>query len=210
MDRGYQLGPARRGEVLALRWADTNIEDGTLTVRQALSRLPWRHGCDGECGRKRGFDCPSRHGGGLVFDEPKSRSAIRTLAVPGPLSAALKTHRKVQREQRVRQGTYWEDNDLVFADSVGRPLDPDRHTKAWNQFLVRTGVRAGRLHDARHTAATLLLVQGVDPRTVMALMGWSHVSMTTRYQHVIPELRREAADRMSEVLWPTATGSATA
>lgn len=71
-------------------------------------------------------------------------------------------------------------------------------------------MRPARLHDARHTAATLLLVKGVDSRTVMALMGWSHVSMTSRYQHVVPELRREAADRMGQVLWSTATATRTA
>jgi integrase len=70
-------------------------------------------------------------------------------------------------------------------------------------------VRPARLHDARHTAATLLLVQGVDSRTVMALMGWSHISMTARYQHVVPELRRAAAEHTGEVLWPTATKTAT-
>ena len=68
----------------------------------------------------------------------------------------------------------------VFSQVNGRPLDPDGHSKAWKTFLDRAGVRQGRLHDARHTAATLLLVQGVDQRTVMAIMGWSEVSMTKR------------------------------
>ncbi|UQX88955.1 tyrosine-type recombinase/integrase [Jatrophihabitans telluris] len=76
--------------------------------------------------------------------------------------------------------------------------------------LSHAGVRRARLHDARHTAATLLLVQGVDARTVMDLMGWSQISMTTRYQHVVMDLRRAAAERMSDALWgPTATKTAT-
>lgn len=71
-------------------------------------------------------------------------------------------------------------------------------------------MRPARLHDARHTAATLLLVQGVDPRVVMDLMGWSHVAMTSRYQHVVPELRRLAAERMTVALWgDDATSGAT-
>jgi integrase len=122
----------------------------------------------------------------------------------------LRSHRQVQLEDRLRAGALWEDHDLVFAQPNGRPIDPDRHTKAWNAFLARVGVRPARLHDARHTAATLLLVQGVDTRTVMDLMGWSQISMTKRYQHVVPELRRAAAERMTEVLWgPTATRTAT-
>ncbi|MGH9116438.1 MAG: tyrosine-type recombinase/integrase [Acidimicrobiales bacterium] len=199
----------RRGEVLGLRWDDVDLAEGTLTVRRALSRLPWRHGCDGTCGRKRGAECPDRHGGGLVFDEPKSRAGHRTLVVPAPLVAGLKVHRQRQVEDQL-QAEWWDETGLVFSDAWGRPLDPDRHTKAWNAFLDRCGVRQARLHDARHTAATLLLVQGVDPRVVMDLMGWSHVAMTKRYQHVVPELRRVAAERMTEALWPTtATRTAT-
>lgn len=75
--------------------------------------------------------------------------------------------------------------------------------KQWKQLLVAAGVRDARLHDARHTAATLLLVQGVDARTVMDLLGWSHVSMTRRYQHVVSELRSEAARRVGVALWGT-------
>lgn len=66
------------------------------------------------------------------------------------------------------------------------------------------------MHDARHTAATLLLVRGVDARVVMSVMGWSHLSLTARYQHVIPELARDAAERMGVALWgATATTTAT-
>lgn len=141
--------------------------------------------------------------------EPKSRSAMRTVALPLPLVASLRRHRQAQLEERMLAGSLWEDNGLVFAQPNGRPLDPDRHTAAWNQFLAKASVRPARLHDARHTAATLLLVQGVDSRTVMALMGWSHIAMTTRY-HVVPELRRAVAERMGEVLWDrTATKTAT-
>ena len=64
------------------------------------------------------------------------------------------------------------------------------------------GVRDARLHDARHTAATMLLVQGVDSRTVMDLLGWSQVTMTRRYQHVVDELRTEATRRIGALLWP--------
>ena len=62
-------------------------------------------------------------------------------------------------------------------------------------------MRPARLHDARHTAATLLLVQGVDQRVVMSMFGWTSPAMTTRYQHVVPELVEEANRRMSDLLW---------
>jgi integrase len=145
--------------------------------------------------------CPERQGGGLHFGEPKSQAGRRPIALPEPLIALLRAHRRAQAAERLLAGSSWEENDLVFCQRNGRPLDPDGHSKAWKNFLTRAGVREARLHDARHTAATLLLVQGVDQRTVMAIMGWSEVSMTKRYQHVVPELRREAATRMTEVLW---------
>lgn len=150
--------------------------------------------------------CPHRQGGGLQFGEPKSQAGRRPIALPEPLVTLLRGHRKTQAAERLRAGSTWEENDLVFCQQNGRPLDPDGHSKAWKRFLAKAGIREGRLHDARHTAATLLLVQGVDQRTVMAIMGWSEVAMTKRYQHVVPELRREAAARMGEVLWgPTTT-----
>lgn len=145
--------------------------------------------------------CPERRGGGLVRGQPKSQAGRRPIALPDPLVTVLRRHRKSQASERLLAGPMWEENDLVFSQVNGRPLDPDGHSKAWKTFLDRAGVRQGRLHDARHTAATLLLVQGVDQRTVMAIMGWSEVSMTKRYQHVIPELRREAATRVGVALW---------
>jgi integrase len=223
----------RRGEVLALKWADIDMEDGALTVRRKLQRLSWQHGCTdpracntdhhrascpANCATHRRLTrgcpppcspdcvgharhCPQRQGGGLQTGQPKSQAGRRPIALPAPLVELLRAHRKFQAGERLRAGAMWEDNDFVFCQENGRPLDPDGHSKAWKRFLAQAGVREGRLHDARHTAATLLLVQGVDQRTVMALMGWSEVSMTKRYQHVIPELRREAATRVGAALW---------
>jgi integrase len=201
----------RRGEVLGLRWQDVDLDAETLAVRRSAQRLSWQHGCpDAErCGFKPAR-CPQRHGGGIVFDTPKSTAGGRVVPLPVPLVNALRQHRRRQHEERLRAGSRWQDRGLVFAQLDGKPLDPDRHSQAWRKLLAEAGVRPARLHDARHTAATLLLVQGVDSRVVMALMGWSHQSMTRRYQHVVPELARDAADRMSAALWDaTATTTAT-
>jgi integrase len=205
----------RRGEVLALRWSDVDLAAGTLRVQQTLQRLSWKHGCGDAvaCSEGRHRDkCPprctghARHcldrlGGGLVFDSPKSRAGRRTLDIPPPLVDQLRAQRSTQIHERLTAGSEWDDHDLVFAQPNGKPLDPDNQSKAWKAFLERTGIRVARLHDARHTAATLLLLQGVDPRTVMYVMGWSEASMTKRYQHVVPELRRAAMERMTEALW---------
>ena len=71
----------------------------------------------------------------------------------------------------------------------------------WKALLKRARVRDARLHDARHTAATLLLAQGVDQRVVMEILGHSQISMTTRYTHVLPQVMTDAADRIGQALW---------
>src|SRR4051794_37815515 len=91
---------------------------------------------------------------------------------------------------------------LVFRDKVGRPVDPDRHSRSWKHLLDDLGIRPARLHDARHTAATFLLMLGVDQRTSMSLMGWAHAEVSERYQHVVTPLRRDAAQRVEDLLWP--------
>ena len=80
----------------------------------------------------------------------------------------------------------------IFASPIGKPIDPRRDWEEWKRVLADAGVRDARLHDARHTAATFLLVAGVDTRTVMDLLGWSQPILTVRYQHVVDELKQEA------------------
>ena len=92
----------------------------------------------------------------------------------------------------------------MFANEVGRPINPSTDYHAWKALLRKAGVREGRLHDARHTAATVLLVPGVPERTVMEVMGWSSTSMATRYQHVTDPIRREVASRVGGLLWASA------
>lgn len=82
-------------------------------------------------------------------------------------------------------------------------LNPGQHYGEWKDVLVSAGVREARLHDARHTAATFLLVLGVAQRAVMDVMGWSKISMAQRYQHVPDDLRRNIASQVGGLLWKT-------
>ena len=93
------------------------------------------------------------------------------------------------------------DGGWVFATHTGQPLNPNTDYHAWRALLERAGVRHARLHDARHTAATVLLVLGVPERTVMSIMGWSSTSMAARYQHVTDPIRREVANRVGGLLF---------
>jgi integrase len=171
----------RQSEALGLRWADVDLDNGTLTVRRGLHRVAQQ---------------------GLVYEEPKADRSRRTLALPAQLVEALRAHRAAQLEERVAAGSLWEDHDLVFAQVNGRPIERKSDWKAWKNLLNEAGVREVRLHDGRHTAATLLLSEGVHPRVVMEVLGHSQMRTTTdTYSHVMPALGREAADRMGKALW---------
>lgn len=178
----------RQGEALGLTWEHVNIEAQQIRVRWQLQRIAGR---------------------GLVFVEPKSRAGRRTVMLPDELAAALKVHRAEQDAERELAGELWEQHSppggepgLVFAQPNGRPIDPRQDWAAWKELLRDAGVRDARLHDARHTSASLLLAEGVPARVVMELLGHSQISLTLgTYSHVAPEVSRAAAERMGGALW---------
>ncbi len=191
----------RQGEALGLSWDDVDLELGYLTVRQALQRRPWRHGCDDPCGQT-STKCPQRQDGGLVLVRPKSRAGRRTVPLPEVLLQGLREHRAIQVEERLRAGSAWRHHNLVFAQADGAPIGPEGDWLEWKRILGHAGVRDARLHDARRTAATLLLQQGVPARVVMEILGHSTITLTLgTYSHVVPELAREAVEGMGAALW---------
>ena len=147
----------RQSEALALQWKDIDLLTGTLTVRRSIHRV---------------------RGGGLIYEEPKTRRSQRTLALTVPLAADLHRHKAVQLGERMLAGSEWHDEDLVFAQPDGRPIDKKTDHDDWTRLLQRAGVRHVRLHDGRHTAATLLLSENVHPRVVMELLGHSQMRTT--------------------------------
>src|SRR3954451_8091903 len=166
----------RQSEALALRWADVDLEHGALSVRRGLHRVA---------------------GQGLVYEEPKADRSRRTLALPAPLVEALRAHRAAQLEERIAAGSLWQEHDLVFAQANGKPIERKSDWHAWKTLLREAGLREVRLHDGRHTAATLLLSEGVHPRVVMEVLGHAQMRTTTdTYSHVMPALGRDATDRM--------------
>lgn len=221
----------RQGEALGFTWDRLDRERKILHVRKALQRQTWRHGCDDphRCGERHhkiepcpkpckrhtrpcpppcrldcaahARNCPQRHGGGLVEVPVKSRAGRRGFALPDELFALLLHHEELQRAEREIAGDRWHDGGWMFTQPNGKPIDPRRDHAEWKAVLAEAGVRDARLHDARHTAATVLLLLGVSDRAAMDFMGWSSVTMKQRYMHVTDGLRREIADQLSQHFW---------
>jgi site-specific recombinase XerD len=120
---------------------------------------------------------------------------------PPPLIPLLKLQKGSQAIERLAAGDQWEDWDLVFAEPDGRPINPRKDREEWKNLLKLAGIRDARPHDARHTAATLLLEQGVDIRVVQELLRHASLAVTKRYTHVTRKVARDAADRMGRALW---------
>jgi integrase len=169
----------REAELLGLRWSDVNLEHGTLSVRQQAMRVK----------------------GQWLFTEPKTSKGRRVIALPPFAIEALRQHRVRHAEERLRMGTAWEDHDLVFPNHVGRPVEKQNLLRRhfW-PLLERAGLPHMRFHDLRHTAATLLLSEGVDPKVVQERLGHSTINTTMDvYSHVMPTLQREAAGHLERL-----------
>jgi hypothetical protein len=169
--------------------------------RCPVVKRPCRDGCIGH-----GRECPQRTGGDWQFTrrkgvKPGKGKAKLVLALPPPLITQLRAHRRDQAAERLAAGEAWQDHDLVFCTPVDTPIDSRDDWADWRNLIAEAGIRPARVHDARHTAATLLLEQGIDIRVVQQILGHSQLSQTERYTHVTTALSRHAADRMSEALW---------
>ena len=159
---------------------DSGLDNKTLSVTQTLIRIS---------------------GKGLQVMEPKTARSRRLISLP-PSAVALLTGLKVkQREHRQALGMEWNDSDYVFSRLDGSPIDPDTVTHAFADIIARTGLPHVRLHDLRHTHATMMMEQGVNPKIVSERLGHASVVITLdTYSHVLPGLQYEAALKFEEGL----------
>jgi integrase len=169
----------REGELLGLKWEDLDLETGMLQVRRSLSEAR----------------------SGRIFEAPKSGKG-RSVRLTQRALSALKKHRKRQLEERMKRAGLWQEHGLVFPSQVGTPIGGRNLNRSFKRHLERAELpRTFRFHDLRHTCATLLLRQGVNPKFVQELLGHGDVSLTLNvYSHVLPDMGDQTAVAMDAVL----------
>jgi integrase len=170
----------RQGELLGLRWSDLDWKTGVLQVQRQLQRVA---------------------GQGLQFMEPKTSAGRRSVVLGRELLARLGEHRKRQMEYRLIAGARWQESGLIFPSTIGTPMDARDLLRNFKAVLAAAGLPEVRFHDLRHTAATLMLQQGVPFKVVQESLGHARSSLTLDvYSHVVPAMQQDAADRMEAAL----------
>jgi integrase len=179
----------RRGELLALRWQDVDLNEALLRVRQTLARVNTYN-------EKGGMKKTQ-----LIFQEPKTTQSRRTVPIPNACIVALNRHRAQQAGEKLLLGPGYEDHGLVVCQPDGRPIDPRNFLRYFKKALKLAGLPDIRLHDARHTFATMMLELGESPKTVQTILGHSRVAITLDiYSHVSLELEKKAAAKLNAAL----------
>jgi integrase len=183
----------RRGELLGLAWADFDPEDRTLVVRRSVKRRKSSRGDDGT------------YAGGnasrIEVSELKTRRSRRVLYLTPGIVEALQAHAGRQGEERHGAANLWSDWGLIFTSQVGTPIDPDNFAKEFVRLCESAGLGHWHPHEARHSAASVMLAQGVPLEVVSEVLGHSSIYITKDvYGHLAEGAKRSAAERMAAVL----------
>lgn len=172
----------RQGKLLGVRWADMELEKGILHVQRQLTK---------------------KKGGGYEFTTPKTKAGKREIGLGTATVAILKEHRQKQFELMGIKGEQWHEQDLMFPSQTGMPLDRDNLRKHFKRLLKNSGLPRIRFHDLRHTAASLMLNNGVPVIVVSRRLGHARPSITLDiYGHLIPSKQQEIASLMDQLLTP--------
>jgi integrase len=173
----------RRGELLGLRWRDVDLKNRRLSIQRSLVAA--------------GYE--------TSFTEPKTARGRRSIVIDSRTAAILKEHRLAQLEDRLALGEVYQDQGMVLCRPHGLPIHPDALTKAFIKAVKASGLPRIRLHDLRHTHATLALQTGIHPKVVSERLGHASVAFTLDiYSHAVPAMHEEAAERLGELTWGAA------
>lgn len=168
----------RAGEICGLKWENIDLPRGFLMVKYALQRI----------------------NGVLTLKEPKTAKSMRTIALMDYTVQALKEHKRKQNKTKLLMGSAYNDQDFVCAWDDGRPYDPHYLGQKFTKLIKLLGYPKIRFHDLRHTHATMLLQQGINPKIVSERLGHSQISVTLdTYSHVLPNIQKEAVSKIEEL-----------
>ncbi len=171
----------RRGELLGLRWEDVHFEECRLSIQRTWIVVDGR----------------------AQASEPKTAKGKRTVPLPAETMAALHTHRRRQLEERMALGPGYQDGDFVFCRENGVPFHPDGFSDAFERHSKAAGLPSIRVHDVRHTWATLALRARIPAKVVSEVLGHSNIGITLdTYSHAIPAMQEEAAQKVAALIFP--------
>lgn len=172
----------RRGELLALRWTDIDLDKQTLSVRQSLEQTR----------------------DAVTLKQPKTRRGRRLVALANVTVEALRRHRADQAKRRLLLGAAYKDRSFVLTRVDGRPMNPAETSKDFARLVAKKGLTRVSLHGLRHTHATLLLRANVHPKVVSERLGHATIGITLdTYSHVLPDMQQVAAKRLDSLLSAT-------
>jgi len=171
----------RRSELLGVRWASIDLDDGRLAVVDTV--------------------VPVDNKPVLRLGETKSRLSRRVIALDGRTLSVLRAHKTRQNEERIAAGPAYDYEDLVFAGELGGIISPDWFSRATKRLASEAGVPALTPHAARHSWASLALTQGVPAKVVQERLGHSSISITLdRYSHLVDGMDRDAAETVAALI----------
>ena len=174
----------RRGEVLGLHWRDLSLDHSRLSVRQALVLV----------------------GNEPTLQEPKTTKGRRSIPLPPETVAALRAHKAAQLQEKLALGPDYADSDLVFRREDGSLVHPSSLSRRFGKMVRQTELPEIRLHDLRHTFATLALQANVPVKVVSEILGHASVTITyDTYSHVIPGMAEDATSKVAALVFDRAT-----
>jgi integrase len=169
----------RRGELCGLKWKDIDLERGTLRINRARVTVE----------------------GKAVDSPPKTAAGRRSVPLDASLLSILRAHSAAQSRERLRAGAAYENEGYLCADELGHPYHPDTISGWFDKAVKRSSLRRIRLHDTRHTAASLMLASGVPVKVVSEMLGHGSTAITLDiYQHVMPGMAENAGAELSKSL----------
>lgn len=167
----------RLGEVVGVKWEDVDFNTRTLSVKRSYTRAHK----------------------GYQFNQPKTSTGYRVIALPQPVLEELEAHRVTQAREKGKKG--YKDHRLITQTRNGTPVSPRNLYRDWRDVVKRANLPRIRFHDLRHTHASLLLKQGTNAKVVAERLGHSNIQLTLNtYSHLLPNMQAEAAEKFGEFL----------